>query len=423
MAGTNRSFWVVAVLVLVVAGLAAGYGLRARYESNRGVGMPSSLFAVRTGSDQAGADIFIGDGTAAEYFDRVLRLLQEEFVDPIDDEAPLARGALRSLFQWLRDPGTRYYNPDEWSAYLNVYEGKFSGIGADVTVLRGGTEERIYLPLTVVSVADGGPAAEAGLKAGDIIEGIDGRWVASWYLLDEWDDANLRLGRGEITAEELEQIRSGIQDRVERMSPLSDALEALVRESAGEVLLRINRDGEQSEIAVERRPHSVEPVEETAEGIRIRSFGSGAAQRLRAALEGKDEVTLDLRGNPGGSLETVERCLSLLIPAGEYARVQREPGEKPAPLRLEEGTDRRLRIKVMVDRGTAREAELFVAALRDRGGAEIVGGRTFGLGLKVERFALSDGGGYTITSGRFYDLEGRSLFEDRAEPDAEGEPQ
>ena len=103
-------------------------------------------------------------------------------------------------------------------------------------------------------------------------------------------------------------------------------------------------------------------------------------------------------------------CLSALIPPGEYVRIQREPNMKPQPLVLKNGVEEPQRIKVLVGKGTAREAEVFAVALRDRAGAEIVGGQMFGLGLKIERITLPDGSGYTITSGRMFDLAGDPLF-------------
>jgi C-terminal processing protease CtpA/Prc len=111
----------------------------------------------------------------------------------------------------------------------------------------------------------------------------------------------------------------------------------------------------------------------------------------------------------------MEACLSALIPAGEYAKSRRRPDLKIEPLGLGAGTKVKRTIRVVVNQGTAREAELFVAALRDRSGATVEGGPMSGLGQRLDRHVLDDGSGYTVPTARFFDLAGTPLFVDRFE--------
>ena len=100
-----------------------------------------------------------------------------------------------------------------------------------------------------------------------------------------------------------------------------------------------------------------EPISKEGDVIRIRSFGHGVDVKLADLLGSSESVTIDIRNNFGGSFEVMERCLALLIPKGEYAKLLTKRSKEPAPVSLSNGSERIRQITVVVDKGTAREAD------------------------------------------------------------------
>lgn len=390
----------------------AGAKLRGKYEQTEGRLAPYDIYATETATVKDDNAPIMGGHSSSSYFEAVLQLVSDEYVDPVTDSKKLAHGAIRFMLQRLDDAGSRFYDEKEWPAYLGMFEGKYQGIGADLVIKRIGTKGNYQFPLMVASVADGGPAERAGLKSGDLIDEIDGRWIASRSLLIDLDAKNAELQSKKISDAEFDDFLKQLRKRAETLMTIYKAMTELMASTGSQVSLKIIRDGKSLETKVSREGAEVETIEELGGAIRIRSFGSGVDEKLKELVAGKSELTLDLRGNPGGSWDVMERCLSSLIPAGKWAGIRKEPGQPIRSLETKTGTDQKRKIRILVDGGTAREAEIFVSALRDCCGAEIVGGPTLGMGLQTKRFPLPDGSGYTLTSGRVFDLKDKPLFKD-----------
>jgi len=409
------SFYLWSAVAMVAAVCGAGYGnsLRVSHDGGDGLLAPSALYA----SNQDAGNATIAEGISArQYFEEVRRVILDEFVEPVSNETSLARGALQFMLQELGDSSSRYYSPTQWAAYIDMFEGHYSGIGADLSVREEQTPEGSILPIKVVSLAAGGPAAKAGLKQGDWIDEIDGHWIASRSLWVEVEKASGRLGKKQITREEFDSIVEQLQKKSENLITIFPALEEL-QAKTGPVKLKVRRGDETLDFTVARKRFDVAPVGMDGSTIRIRSFSKSAPNELAALVRGKESVVLDVRGNPGGSFRSMSACLAELCPSGVYGMQKKDPKQQPQKLILN-GTDAPPRLTVVVDRGTAREAELFVAALRDLAGAEIEGPATFGLGQRIERFALADGSGYTLTSAHLLDARGNSLV--RSKPANKG---
>lgn len=397
--------WIIAGVAAACVGLFLGGSLRSRHDSDDGLTTRSGLYAS---NQQPGDETMFGGIASDDYFDTAREILVDDFVDPITDETKLTRGALQTMLQELDDPSARYYAPNEWDAYIGMFEGKYSGIGADLAVRKEAGANGERLPVRVVSVAPGGPADKAGLKTGDWIDEIDGRWVASYSLLAEVQAASAKLTKKQITRKQFDAFVDTLQKRSDRMIPIFPALEEL-QSKTGPIKLKVNRGDKSLTFAFTRKPYEVEPVQADGNTIRIHSFSKDSAVKLADLIDGKSSLVLDVRGNPGGSFKAMVACLAELAPKGVYGMQQKNPDEPPMALALTQGADKPPRLTVLVDKGTAREAELFVAALRDLAGAEIEGGPTWGDGRRIDRFALPDGSGYTLTSAHFYDSNGRPL--------------
>lgn len=395
-------------MLAVVGGLLAGNSLRSQYENGFLESATGEFYAESKPISENDSGEFIGLSPAA-YFDSIRRLLLKEYVEPITDETKLARGSVRSMLQELGDVSTRFYEPDEWMAYTDVFDGTYHGIGADLAVREEMSDGIVQFPIRVVSVAEGGYADTAGLKQGDWIEEINGKWIASRSLWNDLQIANEKFARKEITSDQYDKVFEQLKTLSERSTPVILALKDLQAVDEGTVELQVRRGNTELKISVPRGKYHFEPIEERDGIIKIRSFPKNAAQKLSRFIGTRDRVILDLRGNPGGYFDAVENSLSLLLPAGEYAKMKADIDVPLAPLKLEKGSETKRSITVYADKGTAREAELFVSALKEQG-ANVIGGPTYGLGERIERYRLSDGSGYTISAARFYSLDGKPLY-------------
>ncbi|MEO7454581.1 MAG: S41 family peptidase [Fimbriimonadales bacterium] len=406
-----KTIWTALAFVAACTGVILGTGLRARQESGANLFSTSELLALRSGNSQTSEDSPWFPATA--YYDQVRRIIEAEYVVPVVDKTNMARTSLRYLLRSLGDPETRYYEPEQWRAYTGRLQGVFEGIGADVLAQESMTPTGVVMPLRIISVAPGGPGEQAGLKTGDIVESIDGRWVASRSLFDELQKASDSFTAGKITRKRYDEIWQGIRDRSERMMSVEEATEQL-QSGTGKIEMEIKRGAETLQIGLTRMVTEVAPVVFDGTAIRLRNFGPGSGAEFAQIIESDSPKVVDLRGNPGGSFEEVKKALSAVLRKGAFATVRNDPKAPLEKLRIDRGVDKPAKLTVLVDKGTAREAELFAVALRDGAGAKLEGGPMAGLARRVQRYALPDGSGYAITSGHYHDLEGASLVREDA---------
>jgi carboxyl-terminal processing protease len=401
-----KTIWIALSFVAACTGIILGTGLRARQESSSGLFSTSELLALRSGTTDSTDESPWFPATA--YYDQVRRIVEAEYVVPITDKTEMARSSLRYLLRSLGDPETRYYDPEQWQAYTGRLQGVFEGIGADLLALETMSSSGPTLPLTVISVAPGGPAERAGLKTGDVIESIDSRWVASRSLFDELQRASDQFTAGKLSRKRYDQIWQGVRDRSERMMSVDEAVSKL-QTGSGSTELEVKRGGETLKFSVQRMVTEVAPVAIAGRTIIVHHFGPGSGNEIADLLAMGRADKIDLRGNPGGSIEEVETALQSVI-RGAYAQIRSDPGAPLEKVVLDSGASQKPKAyTVLVDKGTAREAEVFAAAMRDVARAKLEGGPMAGLARRVQRYALPDGSGYAITSGHYYDLAGKPL--------------
>lgn len=310
-------------------------------------------------------------------------LIHTQYFDlPLDDEA-LTQGAIDGMLAVLEDPYTRYLPPADQLAAEENMAGEIQGIGVLVEFVDGN--------ITVVSPFEGSPAESAGIEARDILRQADGV---------------------DLTGMDL-----------------SEAAE-LVRGPAGTtVLLTIERDGEQFEVEVERdiiRIPSVrgEILDDGLAYVRLSRFGDNTAPELEEILtellaENPNGLILDLRGNPGGALDTVIDVADLFLGEGVVMVERFGSGRERVFESTEEGIAIDIPIVVLIDEGSASASEVLAGALRDRGRAVLIGQTTFGKGTVQTWHQLSNTGGIRITTARWLTPEGTWVNEVGLTPDIE----
>lgn len=410
----------------------------------------------------------------AKLFYDVLNKLRIYYVDPLPSDTTLAMGGVEGLLQPLDDPASRVLSREEVQAIESALDGEFKGIGAVLTIRRYSPTRKEQTEaveaaaamdekekpdnaprvrmVTVVSVAEGSPAAAAGLQPGDRITEIDGRWIApvhlSYRLLTQYiDPTNIQDGpprdpdeitEPSTTPEERAKIRKEIDDMSKRWGNATDlatAMAILYGPGQAEHELTIERGQPVKTLKVKVRAAPVraplfeqQPAAQGAVRLHLRAFTPEVTSQFAAALaelKGQDLV-LDLRGCAGGLLSEAQRIAGLLMGEGKWAQIKERDERrqlKTRPLVIESASPVAIRsLSILVDGGTAGSAELLAAALREQVGAKLVGSTTFGDGHEQELIRLENGQGISLTRSLLMTAGGKSWDGGGLKPDLPGGP-
>jgi carboxyl-terminal processing protease len=285
-------------------------------------------------------------------------------------------GAERSLFSLL-DPFS--YRIDK-SAYRYLREessGEYGGIG--ITVVARDTL------LVVMSVREGGPAYDGGMKSGDYILSVDGTTVPFYN-----PGAATDLIRGPSgTSVQLNIFRPAIADTMQ---------------------LTLTR----SNIKLEHLSY-YGLTESNCAYIRVADFEAGAAEDLEKAVEELEKSNprgyiIDLRGNPGGYLKEAIKAADIFLEDGALI-VGTDGRSRWENRRYTSSSDPLTHqpMVVLTDRGTASAAEILTGALDGADRCVVIGDTTFGKGLVQSVYALPDKDAIRLTISRYYFADGRYL--------------
>jgi len=321
--------------------------------------------------------------TATSLLDEVAGRVRSEYVDAVSgDQLDLAAvdGMVASL-----DPHSAFLDAAEYEAMRVSTTGHYSGVGLEVAEQDG--------RVVVVSPIEGSPADRAGLRPGDVLLEIDGRPVEAGQL-----------------AQAIQRMRGFVGSYVQ---------------------LLVTRDGEPEplQFALERTDVQVRTVRaEALPGpygyVRITQFNDttpGDFGRLLSQLQEAAPLAglvLDLRGNPGGVLESAVSVADDLLESGVIVRAEGRTADASFVQRATDGDLlRQAPVVVLVDRGSASGAEIVAGALRDHGRATLMGERTFGKGSVQTVMPLRDGQALKLTTSRYYTPSGASIHDRGIDPD------
>jgi carboxyl-terminal processing protease len=311
-------------------------------------------------------------------FESVLQHIQDDYVDPPNMEKVRA-GALRGLAYGL-DPYSTYLTPEQVRDFNEKAKSNQVGIGAELSQMSSF--------LYVIAPMKGSPADQAGIRAGDIIEYIDGKATRDISLYDAKQLLNGPAG-------------SEVKLRVLRAStrPLTLAIKrSAFRAPAAEARM------EPGKIGV----------------LRVNSFAAGEAADARARLQdlikqGAQKMVVDLRGTAGGSIDEAVAVANLFIKEGMIAQTSGREGKTLKTF----AADSKAAIfsgpvVALIDSGTAGAAEVVASALLERNRGQVVGEKSFGAGAEQQLFTLRGGDGLLLTTIKWASASGKSfLGEDR----------
>jgi carboxyl-terminal processing protease len=321
-----------------------------------------------------------------EKFMTIYQQIKKNYVVPVDDHT-LIKGAIDGMLSSL-DPHSSYAEGADFDALQTLIEGSYGGLGLSVGMEDG--------TVKVIAPTEDTPAWKAGIKAGDYITHINGELMYG-FTLDE-------------------------------------AVEKMRGKPGSPIKLTIVRRGRDKpfDVTLVREEIKLRPVKwEIKDGIgylNINQFANGAGEQTEAAIAAIDKATgghplgyiVDLRSNPGGSLDEAIQISDAFLDSGEIVsqrgrekddiqRFYAKPGD------MAHG----LPVIVLTDVGSASASEIVAGALQDHRRAIVMGERTFGKGSvqSINMNILGNRTALRLTTARYYTPSGHSVQEGGIDPD------
>jgi carboxyl-terminal processing protease len=332
------------------------------------------------------------DGRAGPEFAKLFAVFQRvkaSYVEPVEDEV-LIRGAIDGMLSAL-DPHSAYLDGGDLQRLETMIDGNYSGLGLSVVMEQGAVK--------VISPFRGSPAETAGIKAGDFITHLDGKLIVDTKL----DDAVAQMRGPKGTSIQLTIFRPG------REEPL--------------------------EVNVTRGVIELEPVtHEIAAGnvgvITVNEFSAdvgadvyAAWQAIKKAAPGGrvSGLVLDLRNNPGGSLDESVALSDLFLSEGrivsQRGRARGETILYDAETAFRGDMAEGVPMIVLINAGSASASEIVAGALQDHRRALIMGERSFGKGSVQSLLPLGSDAALKLTTARYFTPAGKSVQEGGIKPD------
>lgn len=312
----------------------------------------------------------------------------------------------KGMMYGLNDPYTTYYTAEEYQKLSEDTEGEYHGIGVMIS------QNRSTGIITVIKVFKDTPAAEAGMRPGDVL---------------------YKVGDMEVTGMDMDIL---VKDYIKG-------------KDGSEVALTVFRqdEGEYVDLKMERRNVTVQTVEyqmlEDHVGyIAVSQFDVVTADQFKAAVDdlekqGMKKLLVDLRNNPGGVLDTVVDMLDYILPDDliiegdkDLVRTNTEAtllvymadkNGKGGQEYASDGHSLDIPLAVLVNGESASASEVFTGAMKDYGRATVVGTKTFGKGIVQNLIPLDNGIAIKMTTAHYYTPSGFDLHGKGIEPDVEVE--
>jgi len=321
-------------------------------------------------------------------FWKVWNHVHETFVDKDDiDNEILVYGAIQGMVEALDDPYTNFLTPEEKKSFDEEVGGNFEGVGMEVGSVDG--------LLTVVAPLKNTPAEKAGIKSGDIIIAIDGES----YIGSSIDEAILKIRGEKGTMVTITIKREGVDDLLD-IEIIRDTIKIPVLET------RIEKD-----IYI----------------IELYSFIGSVDKDFREAISKfkvspLNKLILDLRGNPGGYLESAIEISSYFLPEGKII-VQEDFGDEKRVARSSGEIFKKGEIEmvILIDSGSASASEIVAGALSEHGVATTIGSKTFGKGSVQKLIDVTNNTSLKITIAKWLTPEGKTISGEGLEPDIDVE--
>ena len=334
-----------------------------------------------------------------EYAD-LLATARAWYADDLGSER-LVYSSIEGMLNTL-DPHSNFLEPEEYGAMQEKQRGSFYGLGIIISKRNG--------KVTVITPVEGSPAQRLGIRAGDIIELVEGQPIDDLPI-----DAVVKKLKGP----------KGTKVSI-----------TIVRPGLGEPLqMTVTR----AEIPTNSVSFAF-MVEPEVGYIRLKDFTHTSAPEIAEAWaklekQGMKKLVFDLRANPGGLLDQAIAVSDFFLRKGEKVVITRGRQASSEQVFSAPGRNTRARIPVvvLVNKGSASAAEIVAGSIQDQDRGIVAGTTSWGKGLVQSVYTLSDGAGLALTTAKYYTPSGRCIQRDYKEyieyvtpadeEDAESEPQ
>ena len=333
-----------------------------------------------------GAKLLIRDVSSEQdliaQLEKYKSIVDEYYLGEVNEE-DLKEGAIKGYIEGLGDPYTEYISKEDMEGYMQDTLGNYVGIGIYMILDKEDGKIKVVAPM------QGSPAEAAGIKAGDIIETINGES----YTLEEMEDASEKIKGEEGTT----------------------------------VKLGIIRGTEELEIEVKRENIKVNPVngevlENNIGYIQFSSFDKTTAEDFKAKYEelkskGINSLIIDLRNNGGGLVDQATKIADYFTEKDVPLLYEVDKNGNEEEVKSEDGVLIDIPTIILTNENTASASEILAGALKDLDKATIVGTKTYGKGVIQEIFTLRDGSGIKLTTEEYQTPNHNKINKVGIEPD------
>lgn len=321
-------------------------------------------------------------------FTDVLAVVKRDYVSELENKR-VVEGAIKGMLAVL-DPHSGYLDPDFYQDLQVQTKGEFGGLGIEITIKDG--------LLLVVAPMEDSPAERAGVRPGDVIVKIDGKFTKEFSLVD----AVKRLRGPKGSPIQISLSRKGAADLVDV---------TIVRDNIAvkSVKGRLLGDGFGYVRVSQFMEHTADDLKDALKRL--------ASDSSLPELKG---LILDLRNNPGGLLAQAVKVSDMFLKEGVIVYTDgRVEAQKQKFFAQTRGTEPDYPVIVLVNSGSASASEIVAGALKDHGRALVLGQQTFGKGSVQTITPLDNGGALTLTTALYYTKSGNSIQARGVTPDIE----
>ena len=329
----------------------------------------TSIFYLTVGSNVLN---FIGSlsGNSFSKINRAQNLIEKYYINDYDEQV-MQDAALESYVASLGDKYADYISEEEFEDYQTMVSGDYSGIGVEVFIDDNGL-------ITIQTVYENSPAEKNGLMTNDKLIKANGIDISA----DNYDEA-------------IKTIK-GVNDE-------SDT-----------VKLTVMRNNETFEKDITRESISIKYITEkmidNVAYIRIASFEGHSAEQFKTAVDNAISnkakgLVIDLRNNPGGTLDMVLEICDRIMSDGVILTIKSKT-EKEQSFKADNDESLDLPICILVNQNTASAAEVMTGALKDHNIATVIGTKTFGKGVVQSIYFLGYNSALKFTTYKYYTPSG-----------------
>lgn len=318
---------------------------------------------------------------------QVYDLISKGFFKDVDKD-DLINGAIKGMVDELDDPHSFYMSQDKATQFMQSVDGEFEGIGAEVSMKAG----KLY----IIAPIKNSPAEQIGLKPRDQILKINGESIEGLTQ----SEAILKIRGKKGTKVTLQILREGSKEPID-----FEVIRGVI-----------------SQITVEDQV--MKENGKNLVSLHITTFSENTVKEFSSLLqkyekEGMDGLILDVRGNPGGYLNSVEEMLNMLVTNEKpIVMLENRAGDRQE-IRSTLTTPKKYPISILIDEGSASASEIMAAALKEIGNYPVIGMTSYGKGTVQQGITVKNGNMLKLTTSKWLTPNGNWVNEKGVTPTIE----